>query len=69
MMRHLLDSYGISSLILKIFKVLKDKIDKKEYKSKHNSFKKGAKDSCIQTLPDTSKNENNNLFSQIKEPF
>lgn len=68
-MRHLLDPYGISSHILKIFKVLKDKIDKKEYKSKHNFFKKGAKDFCIETLPDTYKNESNNLFSQTKEPF
>ena len=29
-MRHLLDSYGISKLILNIFKVLNDEIDKKE---------------------------------------
>ena len=31
-MRHLLGSYGMSKLILNIFQVLNDEIDKKEYK-------------------------------------
>ena len=34
-MRHLLDSYGMSNLILSILKMLNDEIDKKEYKNKH----------------------------------
>ena len=37
-MRHLLECYGMSSLILNIFKVLNDEIDKKEYKNKHKFF-------------------------------
>ena len=32
--RHLLNSYGISNLILNMFKVLNAKIDKKKYKKK-----------------------------------
>ena len=32
-MRRLLDSYGMSNLILNIFKMLNDEIDKKEYKN------------------------------------
>ena len=37
-MRHLLDSYGMSNLILNIFKVLNGEIDEKEYKNKHTFF-------------------------------
>ena len=68
-MRHLLDSYGMSNLILNIFKVLNGKIDKKEYKNKLKFFQKRAKDCSIQTLLYTYKNEKNNLFSQTKELF
>ena len=68
-MRHLLDSYGMSNLILNIFKVLNGEIDKKEYKNKHKFFQKRAKDCSIQTLLYTYKNENNNFFSQTKELF
>ena len=39
-MRHLLDSYGMSNLIMNIFKVLNDEIDNKEYKNKHEVFQK-----------------------------
>ena len=39
-MRHLLDSCGMSNLILNIFKVLNGEIDKKEYKNKHKFFPK-----------------------------
>ena len=46
-MRHLLDSYGMSNLMLNIFKVLNDEIDKKEYKSKNKFFQKSAMDCCI----------------------
>ena len=66
-MRHLLDSYGISNLILNIFKMLNDEIDNKEYKNKHRFFPKRAKDCCTQTLLYTHKNEKNNFFSQTKE--
>ena len=68
-MRHLLDSYGMSNLILNIFKMLNGEIDKKEYKNKHMFFQKRAKDCIIQTFLYTYKNENNNFFSQTKEPF
>ena len=63
-MRHLLDSYGMSNLILNIFKALNDEMDKKEYKNKPKFFQKGAKDCSIQTLLYTYKNEKNNFFSQ-----
>ena len=46
-MRHLLDSHGMSNLILNIFKVLNGEIDKKEYKIKHKFFQKRAKDCSI----------------------
>ena len=68
-MRQLLDSYGMSNLILNIFKVLNGEIDKKEYKNKHKFFQKRAKDCSIQTLLYSHKNENNNFFSQTKELF
>ena len=68
-MRHLLDSYGMSNLILNIFKVLNDEIDKEEYKNKHKFFQKRAKDYCIQTLLCTYKNEKNNFFSQTENLF
>ena len=68
-MRHLLVSYGMSNLILNIFKVLNGEIDKKECKNKHKFFQKKAKDCSIQTLLYTYKNENNNFFSQTKELF
>ena len=61
-MRHLLDSYGMSNLILNIFKSLNGEIDKKEYKNMHKFFQKSAKDCSIQTLLYTYKNENNNFF-------
>ena len=65
-MRYLLDSYGMSNLILNIFKVLKDGIDKKEHKNKHKFFQKGAKDCCIQTLLYTYKNEKNFSLHKLK---
>ena len=68
-MRHLLDSYGMSNLILNIFKALNDEMDNKEYKNKPKFFQKGAKDCSIQTLLYTYKNEKNNFFSQTKEVF
>ena len=46
--RHLLDSYAMSNLILKILKVLKDEIDKKEYKNKHKFSQKRAKDGSLE---------------------
>ena len=67
--KHLLDAYGMSNLILNIFQVLNGDIDKKEYKNKHKFFQKRAKDFSIQTLLYTYKNENNNFFSQTKELF
>ena len=63
-MRHLLDSYGMSNLILNIFKVLYGEMDKKEYKDKPKFFQKGAKNCSIQTLLYTYKNKKNNFFSQ-----
>ena len=68
-MRHLLDSYVISNLMLSIFKVVNDVIVKKEYKNKHKFFEKRAEDCSIQTLLCTYKNEKNKFFSQIKELF
>ena len=66
-MRHLLDSYGMSHLILYIFKVLKDEIDKKGYrKQTYKFFQKRAKDFGIQTLLYTYKNEKNNFFYKQK---
>ena len=63
-MRHLLDSHGMSNLILNIFKVLNGEIDKKEYKNKHTFFQKTAKDCSIQTLLYTYQNENNFFYKQ-----
>ena len=63
-MRHLLDSYSMSNLILNIFKVLYGEMDKKEYKDKPKFFQKGAKNCSIQTLLYTYKNKKNNFFSQ-----
>ena len=40
-------SYGMSNLILNIFKVLNGEIDKEEYKNKHKFFQKRAKDCSI----------------------
>ena len=68
-MRHLLDSYGMSNLILNIFKAWNGEIDKKEYKNKHKFFQKRAKDCCIQTLFYTYKKEKNNFFPQTKDLF
>ena len=64
--RHLLDSYSMSNLILNIFKVLNGTVDKKEYKNKHNFFQKRAKNCCFQTLLYTCKNEKNNFFHKQK---
>ena len=41
-MRHLVGYWGMSNLIFNIFKVLNDKIDQKEYKSKQIFFQKRA---------------------------
>ena len=49
-MRHLLDSYGMSNLILNIVKALKDEIDKEKYKNKHKLLQKRVQDCCIETL-------------------
>ena len=68
-MRHLLDSYGMSNLILNILKVLNGKIHKKGRKNKHKFFQKRDKDCSIQTLLYTYKNQNKNFFSQTKELF
>ena len=68
-MRYLLDAYVMSNLILNIFKVLNDEIDKNEYKNKHKFFQNRAKDCCIQTFFYTYKSEKNNFFSQTKELF
>ena len=69
-MRPLLNSYGMCKLILNIFKMLKEEIDKKEYKNKHRFFpKKELKDYCIQTFLYIYKNANNNFFSLTKELF
>ena len=68
-MRHLLDSYGMSNLILNILKVLNGEIHKKGRKNKHKFFQKGDKDCSIQTLLYTYKNQNKNFFSQTKELF
>ena len=46
------------NLILNIFKVLKDEIDKNEYKNKH-----------VLNLPLYLLNEKNNLISQTKKLF
>ena len=53
-MMHLLNSYGMPNLILNMFKVLQDEIDKKGYKNKFKLFKNRAKDI---------------FFSQTKELF
>ena len=63
--RQLLDSYGMSNLILNIFKVLKGEIAKREYKNKYQFFQKKAEDCSIQTLLYTYKNENNNFYIYI----
>ena len=68
-MRHLLDSYGMSNLILNIFKALNGEMDNKEYKNKHKFFQKRAKDCNIQTLLCTYRNEKHYFFSQTKELF
>ena len=51
---HLLNSYGMPNLILNMFKVLQDEIDKKGYKNTFKLFQNRAKDI---------------FFSQTKELF
>ena len=41
---HLLNSYGMPNLILNMFKVLQDEIDKKGYKNTFKLFQNRAKD-------------------------
>ena len=53
-MMHLLNSCSMPNLILNIFKVLQDEIDKKGYKNTFKLFQNRAKD---------------NFFSQTKELF
>ena len=53
-MMHLLNSCGMPNLILNVFKVLEDEIDKKGYKNTFKLFQNRAKD---------------NFFSQTKELF
>ena len=53
-MMHLLNSCGMPNLILNIFKVLQDEIDKKGYKNTFKLFQNRAKDI---------------FFSQTKELF
>ena len=68
-MRHLLDPYGMSILILNIFKVLKDEVYKKKYNYKYKFFQKRAKEYFIETLLSTYENKKNNFFWQRKELF
>ena len=65
-MRHLLDPYGMSNFILNIFKVLKDEMEKKEYKNKQKFFQKRAKHCSIQASLYTYKNEEKNSFLKQK---
>ena len=53
-MMHLLNSYSMPNLILNMFKVLQDEIDKKGYKNTFKLFQNRAKDI---------------FFSQTKELF
>ena len=57
------------NLILNVFKVLNNEIDKKEYKNKHMFFQKGAKN-CLSKLSFTlTKMKKIAFFSQTKEIF
>ena len=48
-MMHLLNSCGMPNLILNIFKVLQDEIDKKGYKNTFKLFQNRAKDNFFFT--------------------
>ena len=50
-LKYILDSYGLSNLMINIFKVVEGAISKKDYKNKHNFFQKRAKDCFIQEVP------------------
>ena len=65
----MLGPYGMSNPIVNLFKMIKQEIDKKEYKNNHKFFQKTAKGCCIQTLLYAYKNEKNNFFPQTKELF
>ena len=65
-MTHLLDSCGMSNLILNMFKVLKDEIDNKEYKNKHKFFQKRLRTVVSKptfTLIKRKRNQNLNNFN------
>ena len=44
----MLDSYGLSNLMINICKVVEGALSKNDYKNKHNFFQKRAKDCLIQ---------------------
>ena len=49
-LKYILDSYGLSNLMINIFEVIEGDISNKDYKNKHNFFQKRAKDCLIQEI-------------------
>ena len=68
-LKYILDSYGLSILIINIFKVVEGDISKKEYKNKRNFFQKRAKDCFIQENFFRYASENMNIFTQTKDQY
>ena len=49
-LKYILDSYGLSNLMINIFKVIEGDISNKDYKNRHNFFQKRAKDCLIKEI-------------------
>ena len=49
-LKYILDSYGLSNLMINIFRVIEGDISNKDYKNRHNFFQKRAKDCLIKEI-------------------
>ena len=68
-LKYILDSYGLSNLMINIFKVVEGDISKKDYKNKHNFFQKRAKYCFIQETFFTYTSEKINICKQTKDQY
>ena len=57
------DSYGLPNLMKNILKIVEGDIRKRDYKNKHNTFQKRAKDLLIFVT------EEMNIFRQTKDMY
>ena len=68
-LKDILDSDGLSNLMISIFKVVEGDISKKYYKNKHNCFQKRAKDCFIQENFFTYASRKINIFTQARDQY